>query len=79
MMNGIKPTAERAMKSVYKGASGPIKRQKTEGSVGCHMGEESNYLLRSGSLWPVLSLWCLGQVEEKADGQKELERVQELW
>lgn len=36
MLKGFKPTAERAMKPVYKGASGPIKIQKTEGSVGCH-------------------------------------------
>lgn len=32
----------------------------------------------SGGFWPVLSLSCLGPVEVKADGQKELERLQEL-
>lgn len=74
----ISKKEERAMKGVYKGAISEL--FLCEGSVGFHSGEERRFIYCvSGGFWPVLSLWCLGLVEVKADGQKELERLQKLW
>lgn len=80
-MNGIKPTAERGwFIKEHQDLSKDRKLSHARGLWDATWVKRAIIYCASSSLWPVLSqVSCLGPVEEKPDGQKELERLQELW